>query len=225
MSEYFSSFLVGGVETQTGPGNTTSFANTAIGGTANILTPAFTKKSEQRIVFGTDQYLAQYANLLASGSVGKLGYVLGAGVGSSNGPYYQTNKCVVIPDSSANNNTPASVGIIDYCGDASGSLFTKGEIAKLRYEFSPVTSFEAGFVGSQGGYLPQGTSYGQSLGVTRIATSKINFTARRSRSCGRSARASSISRTTSMGPRRSHITTCRRISRSPTRPNGTRRSP
>lgn len=92
----------------------------------------------------------------------------GLGIGSSNGPYAGKSRCVVIPDNQATVNTPASVGIIDYCGDTSGSLFTKGEIYKVHYDLSPTTSLEAGFVGSQGGYLPQGASYGQALGVTKI---------------------------------------------------------
>ena len=44
-SQYFPSFLIGSVETQTGPGNTTPFANLAVGGTANLQTPAFTTKT------------------------------------------------------------------------------------------------------------------------------------------------------------------------------------
>jgi hypothetical protein len=74
----------------------------------------------------------------------------------------------VLPDNTGQDNTPSSNGVIQFCGDSSGSLFTKGEIVKLRYDFSSSTSFEAGFIGSQGGYLPQGTSYGQYLGSTLI---------------------------------------------------------
>jgi hypothetical protein len=168
LSEYFSSFLIGGAEVQSGPGNTTPFANTAVGGTVNLLTPGYTTQPMTSVVIGTDNYLSQYSNALTTGSLGKLAYVAGAGYGSSNGPYYQNSKCVVIPNNPANDNTPQSVGIVDFCGDSSGSLFTKGEVFKLRYEFSPSTSIEAGFVGSQGGFLPQGTSYGQYLGGTKI---------------------------------------------------------
>jgi hypothetical protein len=44
-TQYFPSFLLGSVETQSGPANTTPFANIAVGGTANLLTPAFTTKT------------------------------------------------------------------------------------------------------------------------------------------------------------------------------------
>jgi len=50
----------------------------------------------------------------------------------------------------------------------SGSLVSKGELLKMRYEFSPTTSFELGFVGAYGGYSPQGTAWGNSLGSTTV---------------------------------------------------------
>ncbi len=168
LSEYFSSFLVAGVETQTGPGNTTPFANTAVGGTANILTPTFTSKPTFNLVMGADSYQSQYSNLLLTDNIGKFQYVFGVGYGSENGPYFQGNHCVIYPENPANDNTPQSAGIIQFCGDSSGSLFTKGEILKVRYNFSPQTSFDVGFIGAQGGYLPQGTSYGNYIGVTTI---------------------------------------------------------
>lgn len=168
LSEYYSSFLLAGVETQIGPGNTTPFANTAVGGTTNLLTPGFTRTPTYEYVMGTDNFNSQYSHLLLSGARGKLQYVFGVGYGSNNGPYFKGNHCVVTPDNTANDNQPGAVGIVQFCGDSSGSLFTKGEILKLRYNFSNSTSFEAGFIGSQGGYLPQGTSYGQYLGVMTI---------------------------------------------------------
>jgi hypothetical protein len=168
LTEYFSSFLLAGVETQVGPGNTTPFANTAVGGTANLITPSFSAHPQYQVVAGVDSFASQYSNFLASGSVGRLSYVAGAGYGSNNGPYFKGFHCVVLPNNTLQDNSPASNGVIQFCGDSSGSLFTKGEILKLRYDFSDATSFEAGFIGAQGGYLPQGISYGQYLGSTLI---------------------------------------------------------
>ncbi len=167
-SQFFPSWLIGGAETQAGPGNTTPFANIAVAGTVNLLTPGFTRLPTYEAVVGVDSYNAQYSHLLATGSAGKLQYVLGAGYGSVNGPYYQENRCAVTPDNSGNDNTKASTGIIQFCGNTSGSLFQKGEIAKLRYNFTPSTSLEIGFVGAWGGYLPQGVAYGTYLGQTLI---------------------------------------------------------
>ena len=168
LTEYFPSYLLAGVETQIGPGNTTPFASTAVGGTANLVTPGYSIKPTVNFTIGDDNYNSQYSSLILSGSIKKLSYVAGAGYGSSNGPFFNQTHCVVTPDNPGNDNTPASVGIVQFCGNSSGSLFNKGAVLKLRYSFSPATSFEVGFIGAYGGYLPQGTSYGQYLGQTQI---------------------------------------------------------
>jgi hypothetical protein len=167
-SQYFNSFLVASAETQSGPGNTTPFANMAVGGTVNIVTPGFTNKPTAEFTIGRDSYASDYSNFLTTGTVGKLAYVFGLGYGSSNGPFYNSYHCEVTPDSTALNNKPGNVGIIQFCGDASGSLYSKGELLKFRYDFSPVTSFEVGFVGSQGGLYPQGAAYGNYLGTMTV---------------------------------------------------------
>ncbi len=74
-SQFFPSWLIGGAETQAGPGNTTPFANIAIAGTVNLLTPGFTRLPTYEAVVGVDSYNAQYSHLLATGSAGKLQYV------------------------------------------------------------------------------------------------------------------------------------------------------
>jgi hypothetical protein len=170
LSEYFSSFMLGGVETQVGPGNTTPFAATAVGGTANLLTPEYTAQPTANFVIGSDTYGSQYSNFLTTGSVSKLSYVFGVGRGSNNGPFLNQTKCVVNPNDSGADNQPGAIGTVQFCGNSSGSLFTKGEILKLKYGFSSATSFELGFLGDQGGFLPQGTSYGQFLGMTTIVS-------------------------------------------------------
>jgi hypothetical protein len=169
LSQYFPSFMLAGVETQVGPGNTTPFASTAVGGTANLLTPSFTTKQTFNFVIGSDNYDSQYSNFLATGSYKKFQYVAGLGYGSNNGPFFGGTKCVVNPDNfSSGVNQPGAVGTVQFCDSSSGSLFQKGDILKLRYNFSPVTSFDVGAVGAHGGFLPQGTSYGQYLGMTTI---------------------------------------------------------
>jgi hypothetical protein len=90
-------------------------------------------------------------------------------VSGINGPYYQTTKCVVQSNNGgADVNKPGNIGVIQDCTDASGSFFSKGEVAKLRYNFSPSTSFDVGFTGAWGGYSPQGTAWGSYIGATTI---------------------------------------------------------
>jgi hypothetical protein len=171
VSQYYPSYLIGGVETQSGPGNTTPFANLAVGGTANLLTPAFTIAPTGELTTGIDNYRTQFSNLLTTGSLGKLQYVVGLGTDGYNGPFFKTDQCNVTPSSTSNQ------AIIQFCGDASGSFFSKGEVLKLRYNFSPATSFEAGFVGAWGGYSPQGTQWGLSQGERQIVGCSGDFPA------------------------------------------------
>ena len=168
LSEYYPSYLVGGAETQSGPGNTTPFANLAVSGTVNLLTPGYTKKTTAEFLVGTDNYGSQYSDFLATGSFGKTSYVVGAGYGSNNGPYFGKTECAVLPDNPSAANTSASEGIIQFCGLTNDSFFNRGEILKLKYDLSDATSFEVGFVGTQGGYVPQGVSYGLYQGISTI---------------------------------------------------------
>jgi hypothetical protein len=168
-SQYFPSFLLGGAEVQSGPGNTTPFANIAVGGTVNLTTPGFTKAPTAEFSIGFDNYASQNSNLLATGSVDKLGYVVSLGTASANGPLFGQKGCVVSADFfSANDNTPQNTGTIQFCGALSGPLFTKGELLKFKYDFSSATSFEAGFTGAWSGYNPQGSAWGNSIGNVQI---------------------------------------------------------
>ncbi|HTW83939.1 MAG TPA: carboxypeptidase regulatory-like domain-containing protein [Candidatus Sulfotelmatobacter sp.] len=174
LSHLFPSYLVGGIETQSGPGNTTPFANLAVGGTANILTPGFTQRTTAQVTTGLDNYNSQYTNVIATGAADRLQYVVAAGVAGINGPYFHKYGCAVSEDYGSVANSSASAGIVQFCGDESGSEFDKGQLLKLRYNFSPGTSFDVGFLGSYGGYSPQGTAWGNALGPTLIESCMYN---------------------------------------------------
>jgi hypothetical protein len=168
-STYFPSFLVGGAEVQSGPGNTTPFANIAVGGTLNLLTPGFTQKTTAELTTGIDTYGSQNTNFLTTGSISKLGYVIGIGQASTNGYFQGKSGCVVSPDNfGAGDNHPGNAGIIQYCGSLAGPLTTDGDTFKLRYAFTPSTSLELGFVGAWAQFDPQGAAWGNSIGATTI---------------------------------------------------------
>lgn len=169
LSQYFPSYFLGGAETESGPGNTTPFANIAVAGTVNLTTPAFTTKTTAQFTYGYDSYMSQNANLLLTGSAGGLRYVLGAGTAGENGYYFHKNECdVYVTDYATVPNTPGFSGIVPFCGDFSGSFHNRGLLGKLQYNFSSTTSLEFGFVGSFGGYSPQGSAWGESYGPTTV---------------------------------------------------------
>jgi hypothetical protein len=170
LSQYFPSYLIGGVETQSGPGNTTPFANLAVGGTANLLTPSFTKRTTAEYTIGADNYATQYEHFLGSGSLGNLQYVVALGTDGANGPYGGRTGCIVVPDAggSGSNTAAGSLAIISTCTNADGSFFSKGMLGKLKYDFSPSTSLQLSFIGAWGGYNPQGTAWGLAQGPQTI---------------------------------------------------------
>ena len=166
LSQYFPSYMIQNVETQSGPGNTTPFANLAVAGTVNLQTIGFTKKTMAELNYGTDNYGSQNINAIATGSIGKLEYVASAGVAGSNGYYYGKKECDV--SDGLDPNQPVPTAIISFCGDFSGPLGTKAQLYKLRYDFSPTTSFDLGFLGSYGGFIQQGSAWGESYGPVTI---------------------------------------------------------
>jgi outer membrane receptor protein involved in Fe transport len=168
LTQYFPSYMIGGVETQSGPGNTTPFANIAVAGTVNLQTIPFTKKQTFDFTQGVDNYASQYTTGVITGSVGKLDYVVGGGTQGSNGPYFGKRECDVYDSDYATTINKNSAGAVAFCGDFSGSLFTRAQLYKLRYDFSPTTSFDVGFLGSYGGFSPQGSAWGASYGPTLV---------------------------------------------------------
>ena len=168
LSQYFPSYLIGGVETQSGPGNTTPFANIAVGGTVNLGTIDFTKRQTAELTTGIDTFGSQYSDAIITGSVKKLDYVVGVGTAGNNGYYYGKQACDMYVSDGFNQNSSTSAGIVSFCSDFSGSLVTKGQLYKLRYDFTPTTSLDVNFLGSYGGFSPQGSAWGASYGPSLV---------------------------------------------------------
>ena len=176
-SQYFPSFLIGSVETETGPGNTSPFANLAVGGTANLLTPAFTTKTIATATYGYDSWQSQNENALLSGMIGdKFSYVLSAGYAGVNDYYHDKTACdsyypsasPTFPGTGPGPNQPGYSGIIAFCAPWGSAFYNKGMVEKVKFDFSDTTSLQLGFVGSYGGYNPQDSNWGEALGMETI---------------------------------------------------------
>ena len=172
-SQYFPSFLTGSVETQVGPGNTSPYANLAVGGTANLQTPGFTRKTVASFTEGYDNWQSQTYTGQASGMIGsKFSYVLAGGYSGMNDYFHDQSACDSYepsPSATFAGNGPGAnqsgySSIVSFCGSFGSAFFNKGEVEKIRYDFSPSTSIEMGFVGSYGGYNPQDSNWGEALG-------------------------------------------------------------
>lgn len=171
--QFINQYIIQGLESQLGPGNTTPFAGTAVGGTVNILTPGFSTKPMYSYVQGIDTTGSLYSNWLASEKFNRLSFVADYASGGYDGPFFGRNACVLAPQNKSTWNTPAATGIITFCGNVGSALRSKGEILKVKYDLSNATSFEAGFIGSQSGYFPQNITYGVDAGNVNIV-SNIN---------------------------------------------------
>jgi outer membrane receptor protein involved in Fe transport len=169
LSEYFPSWMIGSAQVESGPGNTTPFANLAVGGTVNLSTPSFTNKTSLTVNAGTDSYSSLFADLLYRGKWGNLSYVLGAGTSWYNSPYSGKNECdLYISDPTTVANSPGFAGIVPFCGTVGGSFIQRGQLYKVKYDFSPATSLQLSFVGSYGGYNPQGYFSGIAEGPATV---------------------------------------------------------
>jgi hypothetical protein len=176
-SQYFPSFMIGSVETQTGPGNTSPFANLAVGGTANLQTPGFTTKTVATAAYGYDSWQSQNYNVTLSGKLGsKLSYVLATGYAGTNDYFHDKSACdayyptasPTFPGTGPGPNQAGQIAIVAFCGQWGSAMFNKGMIEKLKYDFSDATSIELGFVGSYGGFNPQDSNWGEALGPATI---------------------------------------------------------
>jgi len=99
--------------------------------------------------------------MLTTGSAGKLQYVIGAGTDGYNGPFYQAKQCDVTPEG-------ANTGIIQFCGDSSGSFSARVSCSSCATSLRTRRRWKPDFVGAWGGYSPQGTAWGTSLGPLTI---------------------------------------------------------
>lgn len=176
-SQYYPSFLTGSVETQTGPGNTSPFANLAVGGTANLQTPAFTTKTVASVTEGYDNWQSQSYTGQFSGMIGnKFSYMLAGGYSGQNDYFHDKSACdayvpspsATFPGTGIGANQPGYSGIVSFCGSFGSAFFNKGMVEKIKYDFSPSTELELGFIGSYGGYNPQDSNWGESLGPMNV---------------------------------------------------------
>ncbi len=171
VSTFLNSFLLQSVEVVKGPGAAAPEVNYAIGGTVNFRTLDPTRAPSGYETFGIDGFGGTFSNFGYSNTVakGKLGFVLDYAVNGTPGPlnnfasYTAVNNGWLIngqPLASAVTKNGAIPGTsqtyfnqstsLVYAGLPTSSWFTgKSELAKLRYSFSPATTFTASYLGSQ----------------------------------------------------------------------------
>jgi hypothetical protein len=174
---YLNPFLLQSIEVVKGPGASATQDNNAINGTINFRTLEPTAQRRESVMFGVDSFGGNYSNFRATGSVfnGKLGYALDYAITGTPGPlqnaqglftgfspsatYPITINGVLVgsyatgasfPAPAKIQNPPYNVDTIyGCCYPLNTSYLNRGELAKLRWNFSSATSLTASFIGSQ----------------------------------------------------------------------------
>lgn len=171
VTTFLNSNTFGSVEIVKGPGASSPVVNNAINGTVNFRTLEPTTKPQFTIQQGWDSFGGQFNNYTATGTVlnGKLGYAFvyavngtpgastgqqylftpGSGVSINGGAAigFPTNS-IAIP-SVRNNPQFGQTSLLACCYPISDTFMNKGELGKVRVNFSPVTSFTASYLGGQ----------------------------------------------------------------------------
>lgn len=175
---YLNPFMFQSVELIKGPGAAATQDNYAINGTVNFRTLEPTAKPAGSIMFGVDDYGGQFSNYRATGTIfkGKLGFALDYAIDGTPGPLRGATALYSsgfspsttypisingVPLTSygtvAPSNVPANIANYPYnvanlvgcCYPLTTAYQNKGELAKLRINFSPSTVFTGTFLGTQ----------------------------------------------------------------------------
>jgi outer membrane receptor protein involved in Fe transport len=138
-STFLNSLLIAGVDAYKGPGAQPDVVANSIGGTLNFRTPAITTGLTATALVGHDSWGGGYLMFRFSDTFGKFGVLFGAA--EDNTPGYMSPTDVLV-GYHAVTPTPSVVPPTTVSGFATmtQNFYTKSQVAKLAYNFSPVTS-------------------------------------------------------------------------------------
>ena len=173
-TNYASPFLFGQIEVLKGAGLNGPTAGESAIGTINLRTRDFTDRNTFEVAAGTDSYNGSYLNVFGSTNLlnNRLSILAARASSGYNGPWdgFFTNRVGLnsgLPVGTYQ--VPSPNGLVLFQGDLSNKYALQGELAKIRYRFSPSTSITAEYLGLQGQYFPQGGAYASYLGHVNVA--------------------------------------------------------
>ncbi|HEY1730069.1 MAG TPA: TonB-dependent receptor [Candidatus Baltobacteraceae bacterium] len=170
---YLNPYLLQSIEVVKGPGASATQDNNAINGTVNFRTLEPTTERRESVVFGVDSFGGNYSNFRATGTVlnGKLGYALDYAITGTPGPLQNAQSVYTgfTPDTIINGipnggyaatapatlpakiqNPPYNVdSLYGCCYPLNTQYLNRGELVKLRWNFSGSTTLTASYIGSQ----------------------------------------------------------------------------
>jgi hypothetical protein len=156
---WLNAFAFDRIDIEKGPGIAEGDEGRSAFGTIDLITRGFSATPTFDSVLGFDSQWGSTVALTARGPLdkrGRLQYVLSDNYAGMPDPTHQLNGLFFGP---ARTNLVNGTAIAAYSGSLADGLGLRNEIAKVRYAFSPATSFEAGFIGFQGLAAPLGGAY------------------------------------------------------------------
>ncbi len=140
---FINSLLLGGIEVSQGPGAMPNTVEDAIGGVLNFRTPPITGGPTGRAVIGYDSFDGDQFGLLFSDTFGKVGVAVGFAQNRSPG-YLPQNYVAyagkTFPTVTAGTAFNPHIGVVNFAYPASQNFLSNTQLAKISYDFSPVTS-------------------------------------------------------------------------------------
>ncbi len=156
---WMNAFAFDRIDVEKGPGIAEGDEGRTAFGTFNLITRGFSNTLSFDTVLGADSQYGSTVSLLARGPVdrrGRLQFVLADNYAGAPDPNHDLNGLFFGP---ARTNLVNGTAIAAYSGSLAGGLGLRNEIAKVRYAFSPATSFDIGYIGFHGVAAPLGGSY------------------------------------------------------------------
>jgi outer membrane receptor protein involved in Fe transport len=152
---FFNSLLLQGVQVSKGPGNMPNTIEDAVGGTVNFQTAAISAKPDAEFLSGYDSFQGFYYSAKLSDTIGKFGFLVG--ISRNVGPGYLTPQNIYGGDNYyytyAQYSLPVTpspytsfgpgtnyTGVVNFSYPATSDFWSNTQLAKISYEFSPVTS-------------------------------------------------------------------------------------
>lgn len=175
VTTFLSPYMFQSVETIKGPGAASPLVDRAIGGTVNFRTLDPTPHQTGNITYGVDSFGGSFSNFNYSNTFlnGKVGIVLDYAIDGTPGPAGITDPQQFIPNpgytytnaaglpiklATPGSKTPpgqndtefeATTAALGCCVPVPETFDSKNELAKVRLNLSPVTSFSLAYLGSQ----------------------------------------------------------------------------
>jgi hypothetical protein len=172
LGQFTATGLLGGIDVLQGAGLNGPTAGESAVGSINLRTPDFTAKDTGYFQTGIDNYGGSFYTGLVTLNAGKFSFVLGRSFSGYKGASFGQNAYGVTgtrPNPDFGYFAPYQTNnVVGYSQSLSSPNILNSELFKARYKFSDATSIGFAFFGLQSSISPEGSQFGQFIGLATI---------------------------------------------------------